>query len=373
MAMRLGQVLIQNGIIDDAQLKAALDAQLIYGGHLGTCLVELGFVEVDLLAGVLSKQFSVDAADRERILKIDPLVIGSLPAALVVKHEVIPFDLKQRVLHVAMVDPKNLLALDELSFASGYRVEAWVAPEILIHRAMEHYYKVPRKLRHISVSGSKLKTPATAAATPHTNDVSLPQPEPEPNPPPPVEQTTPVRPWPTAKPAPEPQPADAPLETDLSDPDPSIADEGFVAQSRPRIHAQPGRSDDSMPAQPRDGKLGVDWIKRRDGAGQQWCDLYRVPVTHEHFNDVAGVYVIWHNGRNPVLRVGQGYIRTELSTLKLDPRIRSIAADSPVFASWAQIQRALRDGVERYLIEMLGPQIVIDVPKAEPIEVNLPC
>jgi hypothetical protein len=127
-----------------------------------------------------------------------------------------------------------------------------------------------------------------------------------------------------------------------------------------------------MPAQPRDGKLGVDWIKRRNGDGQQWCDLYRVPVIHEHFNDVAGVYVIWHNGRNPVLRVGQGYIRTELSTLKLDPRIRSIAADSPVFASWAQVQRALRDGVERYLIEMLGPQIVIDVPKAEPIEVNLP-
>ena len=160
--------------------------------------------------------------------------------------------------------------------------------------------------------------------------------------------------------------------TTLSDSDPSI-DEGFVAQIRPRIHAQPGRSDDSMPAQPRDGKLGVDWIKRRDGDGQQWCDLYRVPVTHEHFNDVAGVYVIWHNGRNPVLRVGQGYIRTELSTLKLDPRIRSIAADSPVFASWAQVQRALRDGVERYLIDMLGPQIVTDFPKAEPIEVNLPC
>jgi len=384
MALRLGEVLIQSGIIDDAQLKAALDAQLIYGGHLGTCLVELGFVEVDLLAGVLSKQFSVAPADRERILKIDPLVIGTLPAALVVKHQVIPFDLKERVLHVAMVDPRNLLALDELSFASGYKVETWIAPEILVHRAMEHYYKVPRQLRHISVSGSKLKAPATATATPRANDVPPPQPEPEPNPPPPVDQAseeaadltapraTSVRPWPTAEPAPEAQPTDAALGPDLSDSDPSI-DEGFVAQIRPRIHAQPGRSDDSMPAQPRDGKLGVDWIKRRDGDGQQWCDLYRIPVTHEHFNDVAGVYVIWHNGRNPVLRVGQGYIRTELSTLKLDPRIRSIAADSPVFASWAQVQRALRDGVERHLIEMLGPQIVTDVPKAEPIAVNLPC
>ena len=75
MALRLGEVLIQNGIINEEQLKDALDAQLIYGGHLGTCLVEMGFVDVDHLAGILSKQFSVDPAERERILRIDPLVI----------------------------------------------------------------------------------------------------------------------------------------------------------------------------------------------------------------------------------------------------------------------------------------------------------
>jgi hypothetical protein len=337
--------------------------------------VELGFVDVDVLAKVLSEQFSVDPAEREKILKIDPVVIGTLSKSLVVKHGVIPFDLKDRVLHVAMVDPKNLLALDELSFASGYRVEAWVAPEILVHRAMEHYYKVPRTLRHITLSGSKLKTPSSPEATPVAED-SSPQVEvPEPGTPPPevqateepadvVEPETPsVRPWPSAAPSPEPQPAEEPF----GDPE-----EEFVAQTRPQIHARPERPHDANPARPRDGKLAVDWIKRRQGDEQHWCDLFRVPVSHEHFNDVAGVYVIWHNGHNPVLRVGQGYVRTELSTLKLDPRIRSIATDSPVFVSWASVQRALRDGVERYLIDMLGPQIVTDVPDTEPIEVNLP-
>jgi len=352
MALRLGEVLIQNQVIDETQLKAALDAQLIYGGHLGTCLVELGFVQVDLLADVLSKQFSVDAAERERILKIDPLVIGTLSQALVVKHEVIPFELTDRILHVAMINPKNLLALDELSFASGYKIEAWVAPEILIQRAMEHYYKVPRKLRHISVSGARLKSETKEAEAPAE---APPTPEPPP------------------EPQPEPPPIDDPPQDDLSEPDPSVIDEGFVAQTRASIHTQQIRSDDTTPEQLRGGKLAIDWIKRRQGEGQNWCDLYRVPVSHEHFNDVAGVYVVWHNGHNPVLRVGQGYIRTELSTLKLDPRIRSIAADSPVFASWAQVQRALRDGVERYLIDMLGPQIVTDIPDTNPVEVNLPC
>ena len=57
----------------------------------------------------------------------------------------------------------------------------------------------------------------------------------------------------------------------------------------------------------------------------------------------------------------------------MDPRIRSIASESPVFASWAQVQRGLRNGVERYLIEMLSPQIVTDIPDVDSIEVNLPC
>ena len=65
MSLRLGEVLIQKKIINEAQLKQALDAQLIYGGHIGTCLVELGFVDIDVLGQVLSEQFSVSNADRE--------------------------------------------------------------------------------------------------------------------------------------------------------------------------------------------------------------------------------------------------------------------------------------------------------------------
>jgi hypothetical protein len=359
MGLLLGEVLVQNGIISEAQLKKALDAQLIYGGHLGTCLVELGFVDVDALASVLSEQFKVGHADREWILKIESKVIGTLSAHLVTKHQVIPFDLKNRILHVAMVNPKNLLALDELSFASGYKIEAWVAPEILVHRAMEHYYKVPRQLRHISVSGSKLTAQPEAPAPPPVD--AAPPPEPEP----PAETAT-------VESAPAPVATAPPPEVDLSEEQPSVDQEGFVAQTRHSIHMQQEQEDESSPGKMRDGKLAIDWIKAKQGDGQHWCDLYRIPVTHEHFNDVAGVYVVWHNGHQPVLRVGQGYIRTELSTLKLDPRIRTIAADTLVFASWALVERDIRDGVERYLIDMLGPQILAENPDVAPIEVNLP-
>ena len=330
MALRLGEVLVQNNIIDTGQLKDALDAQLIYGGHLGTCLVELGYVDVDVLARVLSEQFSVAHADREGILKIAPEVIETLPEPLVIKHEAIPFKLTERVLHVAMVNPENLVALDELSFAAGYRVEAWIAPEILIHRAMEHYYKIPRKLRHIAVSSQ------------------------------------PGRPRPQS-------PTPVPTVMEYPDSEPNGSDERFVAQKRPSIHTRVEQEQGIQIGEARDGKLTVNWIKRKHGEAQQWCELFDVPLSNPHFNEAAGVYVIWHNGHNPVLRVGQGYIRTELKTLQLDSGLRAIAADSPVFVSWAHIAREHRDMVERYLVDMLGPQHVIDVPEVAPIEVNLPC
>ncbi|HEY3177134.1 MAG TPA: hypothetical protein VGK94_15380 [Candidatus Polarisedimenticolia bacterium] len=150
--MRLGEVLVKRGIITDKELAKALDAQLIFGAHLGTCLIELGYIDEESLGNLLGETFKVRYATRELLQKIPDHVVKSLTKSVVEKHQAIPFDLKEKVLHVAMVNPRHLPSLDELSFVSGCRIEAWVAPEVRIVQAMERYYDVPRRLRYIHLA-----------------------------------------------------------------------------------------------------------------------------------------------------------------------------------------------------------------------------
>ena len=234
VSLRLGEVLVQKGLLDEARLKRALDAQLIYGGHLGTCLVELGLIDVDVLSQVLAETFHVGGADRENILRIAPEAVAALPRKLVEKHVAIPFKLKDNVLHVALLDPRNLKALDELSFASGRNVEAWIAPEILIRRAMEHYYQVPRKLRHIVLSPAApnpYQGPPQASALPREEEAS-------PESPPRVEQ-----------------PVDC---------------EGFVAESNPSARLTEDRVSESRPTQRGNEALHVEWFKLRRADAESW-------------------------------------------------------------------------------------------------------
>jgi hypothetical protein len=433
MSRKLGEVLIQRGLIDADQLKRALDLQLIYGGHLGTCLVEHGLVDVDELGQVLSEQFRVGHADRERLLAIDPPVLAMIPSKLADRHQVVPFELVGRTLRVAIVDPRNLLALDEISFVSGHKVEAWVAPEILVQRALELHYGVPRKLRHITVSGqlaagapspripraratvapspAASPAPATAAAASSPEPGLAPDPapggasiapaasvEPElaavappvsesPAPPAPPEPARATRAPRVSRPlAPAASPtatrgAPAPIVTggsaparasSRSMPEPSEVAilgprEGFVEQARPRVHLQAERREGS------EKHRSIDWIKYEKEGRQAWCELYSVPLEHEHFRHLGGVYVIWHAGRHPVIRVGQGYIKTELTTLRLDPRLEARNRESRLFVTWASVPRDERDRVERFLYDMLDPELRDQAPEVEPLAVNLPC
>jgi len=167
--MRLGEILIQRGVINESQLKSALDAQLIYGAHLGTCLIELGYVDEEVLGTTLADIFGVNYARRELFENIPPEIIESLPAKVVENQYAIPFAMSANILQVAMTDPKNYQALDVVSFAAGHRVQAWVAPEVRIFQAMERYYEVPRRLRYIALCArldeKKKPKPAQAVMT----------------------------------------------------------------------------------------------------------------------------------------------------------------------------------------------------------------
>ncbi len=164
--MRLGDALVAKGIIDEKQLKQALETQMICGGHLGTCLIELGYVDEHLLGRVLADLLGVRYAHPGLFHNIDPKVIEAIPASVVEKHKAIPLNLKGRVLQVAMVEPKNLPALDELAFVSSCRVESWLAPEARIFEAMERYYDIPRRMRYISLCQQMDAEPAKPAAAP---------------------------------------------------------------------------------------------------------------------------------------------------------------------------------------------------------------
>jgi len=362
MARKLGEVLVEKRIIDASQLKKALDAQLIYGGHLGTCLVELGFVDVDRLGRVLSEQFRVGQALREKLTAIEPSVVAMLPAKLAERHQAVPFELADRVLHVAVVDPRNLLALDEISFAAGHRIETWIAPAILVERCLEHYYGVPRKLRHITVAGQLAdagtrrphETAAPPAAVPAPVESSHAVAEPS------AAESTLAPPQVTST-------SELP---DLGEPEPEADSESvpptvFVEQARSPVHGE------GAPV-PNGRSRTLEWIKYERNGRQSWCELYDLPLAHEHFRHLAGVYVVFQTGQRPVLRVGQGYIKTELGTLRLDPRVATRDHDDPLYVTWAEVPREDRAGVERFLTDMLDPELPTAPPDVEPIVVNLP-
>ena len=149
--LRIGELLVKAGILSRHQLEEALNAQLIYGGKLGTNLVEHGFVTEEFLTSFLSKQCNIPAVDSEKLNEIPQEVIDSIPRELAERHKVVPFRKDKRRLDVALIDPTNLKAIDEVAFKSGRMVRPHVAAEVAILRCLERYYQIPKPRRYIHI------------------------------------------------------------------------------------------------------------------------------------------------------------------------------------------------------------------------------
>ncbi len=117
---RLGEILVEAGLVDEDQLQQALVHQAAHGGRLGSVLVALGFLSEEQLESNLSQQLGIMVREVESI-DPSPRVLGMVPEAMMRKHEAIPLRLEGRDLVVGMVDPTNQLAIDELIFVSGGR------------------------------------------------------------------------------------------------------------------------------------------------------------------------------------------------------------------------------------------------------------
>ena len=141
--MKLGEILIQLGQIAPEQLDAALRAQGLAGGRLGTHLVELGFIGTDQLSLALSRQMGVPAALERHFSHADPAVLATLKASLAVRYLAVPLAASRsgtKQVVAAMAAPLDMLTVDDLSFALGARVEPLVAAEIVIARTIRRLY-----------------------------------------------------------------------------------------------------------------------------------------------------------------------------------------------------------------------------------------
>ncbi|RMG17510.1 MAG: general secretion pathway protein GspE [Deltaproteobacteria bacterium] len=142
MAIRLGELLLKAKVITEAQLEAALAEQEKWGGKLGDILVRMGHLSEDLLVKALAKQLGIPRVDMEKSTP-STVVLQKVRRDLAESYGVMPLELKDdgQTLVIAMSDPKNIRAIDELKATTGCRtVQPLIAGEQEIRRAIARYY-----------------------------------------------------------------------------------------------------------------------------------------------------------------------------------------------------------------------------------------
>jgi type IV pilus assembly protein PilB len=139
MAVRIGELLLKEKRITPEQLQEALNYQRQHGGKLGYNLVKLGYVKDEEITALLSKQYGVPSIALGQF-EIDPAVIKLIPAETAQKYQVVPLSRSGATLTIAMTDPTNVFALDDIKFMTGYNVEPVVASEIAVLEAIQKYY-----------------------------------------------------------------------------------------------------------------------------------------------------------------------------------------------------------------------------------------
>src|SRR5881296_2223571 len=139
MAVRIGELLLKEKLITPEQLQQALTQQKSNGGKLGHNLVKMGFVKDEQITALLSKQYGVPAINLAQF-KIDLTIVKLVPTETARKYQIIPLSRSGSTLTIAMTDPTNVFAMDDIKFMTGYTVEPVVASETAITDAVEKYY-----------------------------------------------------------------------------------------------------------------------------------------------------------------------------------------------------------------------------------------
>src|SRR5215831_17678868 len=141
MSQRLGDLLVKEKIITPEQLDRALKAQREGGGHtrLGSTLVQLGYVSDEEVTNFLSRQYGVPAINLQ-YFEIDPAVVKLIPEETAKRYQILPLSRVGASLTIAMADPTNVFAMDDIKFMTGFNIEPVVASEPAIAEAIDKAY-----------------------------------------------------------------------------------------------------------------------------------------------------------------------------------------------------------------------------------------
>src|SRR6201988_1538995 len=177
MSAKLGEILVRENLISPQHLREALDYQREHGGRLGFNLVKLGLVSDDMITAVLSRQYGIPSVNLD-LFNIDPAVLRLIPQEVAQKPSVLPLSRVGATLTLAMVDPTNVFALDDVKFMTGLNVEPVVVAEGSVQLAIAKYYGTSREIELASTSAEEISPELSAknngsGAITHADLVSL--------------------------------------------------------------------------------------------------------------------------------------------------------------------------------------------------------
>ncbi|MCG5053152.1 MAG: type IV-A pilus assembly ATPase PilB [Myxococcales bacterium] len=146
---RLGELLLRDQLISPEQLELAQEESRKSGERIGHSLVKLGAIQEENLTHFLSRQYGVPAINLAEF-EIESTIIELVPKDVAARHRVIPVSRSGQALIVAMADPSNILAIDDLKFLTGYNIEVVVASDVAIDAAVTKYYE-PKKSFSVAI------------------------------------------------------------------------------------------------------------------------------------------------------------------------------------------------------------------------------
>ncbi len=146
--MKLGELLVKSGTISEDMLAQALEAQKKEGTRLGTTLINLGYVKEDEMLTQLAKHFGVRSVDL-RNTELDEALLDLIPGDLAGKYLIVPIKRYGRTLTIAMINPGDLAAIEDIQFATGFEVNAVVAAEDAILNIVQEHYNVQKMLSDV--------------------------------------------------------------------------------------------------------------------------------------------------------------------------------------------------------------------------------
>jgi type IV pilus assembly protein PilB len=145
MSAKLGESLLKDNLITPQQLKEALDYQRLNGGRLASTLVKLGMLSDEEVTAVLSRQYGVPSVNLD-LFEVDPAAVALVPQETADRYSILPLSRVGATLTLAMVDPTNVFAIDDIKFMTGLSVEPVVVSETALGAAVKKYYGTSREM-----------------------------------------------------------------------------------------------------------------------------------------------------------------------------------------------------------------------------------